>query len=42
MIDAQCFRELTFANTVRLHGRMNPDFFTGTTVEMAAARELAN
>jgi predicted TIM-barrel fold metal-dependent hydrolase len=41
MIDEQCFRELTFTNTVRLHGRMNPDFFTGTSVECATARELA-
>jgi predicted TIM-barrel fold metal-dependent hydrolase len=41
MIDEQCFRDLTFTNTVRLHGRMNPHFFTGTSVEIAAARELA-
>jgi hypothetical protein len=40
MIDEPCFRELTFTNVVRLHGRMNPVFFQGTSVEMAAAREL--
>jgi hypothetical protein len=34
-------RDLTFANPVELHGRVNPDFFTGTVVEDAAARELA-
>jgi hypothetical protein len=41
LIDERAFRELTFTNTVALHGRMNPDFFKGTVVEEAAARELA-
>jgi len=41
LIDEQCFRDLTFTNTVRLHGRMNPQFFAGTSVEKEAARELA-
>jgi predicted TIM-barrel fold metal-dependent hydrolase len=34
-------RGLTFTNPVELHGRVNPDFFKGTVVEDAAARELA-
>ena len=41
LIDAASFRELTFANTVALHGGMNPNFFKGTSVEAAAERELA-
>jgi predicted TIM-barrel fold metal-dependent hydrolase len=35
------FRDMTFANGVRLHGGMNPDFFVGTSVEAAAAAVLA-
>jgi len=35
------FRDFAFANAVRLHGGMNPDFFTGTVVEHAAAEVLA-
>ena len=27
------FRDFTFANAVRLHGGMNPEFFEGTVVE---------
>ena len=34
-------REFTFANPVRLHCQMNPDFFKGTVVEEAAAKEMA-
>ncbi len=41
LIDEQQFRDLTFSNTVKLHGRMNPRFFKGTVVEDAAERELA-
>ena len=41
LLDAQQFREFTFANAVSLHGGMNPDFFKGTVVEAAAARELS-
>jgi predicted TIM-barrel fold metal-dependent hydrolase len=41
LIDERSFRNLTFTNTVALHGRMNPDFFKRTVVEEAAARELA-
>ena len=35
------FREFTFANAVKLHGGMNPEFFAGTAVERAAAEVLA-
>jgi predicted TIM-barrel fold metal-dependent hydrolase len=35
------FRDFTFANAVRLHGGMNPNFFKGTSVEQAAADLLA-
>ncbi|MSP66514.1 MAG: amidohydrolase [Alphaproteobacteria bacterium] len=35
------FRDFTFTNTVRLHGRMNPAFFAGTAVAAAAAAVLA-
>ena len=34
------FRDFAFANAVRLHGGMNPDFFKGSPVEQAAAEEL--
>ena len=37
----QDFRDFTFSNVVQLHGKMNPDFFKGTTVEAAAKKELA-
>lgn len=35
------FRDFVFGNVVHLHGGMNPDFFKGTSVEEAAARELS-
>jgi hypothetical protein len=35
------FRAFTFDNAVRLHGRRNPGFFRGTSVERAAAAVLA-
>ncbi|MEE2665363.1 MAG: amidohydrolase family protein [Myxococcota bacterium] len=35
------FRDFAFANAVRLHGGMNPAFFTGTVVEQAACELLA-
>jgi hypothetical protein len=41
LLDAKGFRDFTFANAVRLHGGMNPDFFKGTVVEKAAADLLA-
>jgi hypothetical protein len=34
------FRDFAFANAVRLHGGMNPDFFVGTVVEKEAAEIL--
>jgi hypothetical protein len=33
-------RDFTFANPVRLHGQMNPNFFQGTVVEEAATKEM--
>jgi hypothetical protein len=41
ILDARGFRDFAFANAVRLHGGMNPDFFKGTVVEKAAADLLA-
>jgi hypothetical protein len=35
------FRDLTFANPVRLHASGNPDFFADTVCERAAADLLA-
>jgi hypothetical protein len=35
------FRAFTFANPLKLWASLNPDFFKGTAVESAAARELA-
>jgi hypothetical protein len=35
------FRDFTFANAVKLHGRRMPRFFEGTCVEADAAAELA-
>ena len=40
LINDDDFRDFTFANMVRLHGGVNPDFFKGTVVEDAAAKEL--
>ena len=34
-------REFVFGNPARLHTAMNPDFFKGTVVEAAVAKELA-
>jgi predicted TIM-barrel fold metal-dependent hydrolase len=42
LVSPDDFRDFTFANTVRLHGQMNPDFFTGTAVEDAAAAVLGS
>jgi predicted TIM-barrel fold metal-dependent hydrolase len=33
-------RDFTFANPVRLHGQMNPNFFKGTILEEAATKEM--
>ena len=39
-ITEQDFREFTFANAAQLHTRNNPDFFKGTVVEKAVAKEV--
>ncbi len=36
------FRALTFENPVSLWAAANPEFFAGTTVEAAVARELVS
>jgi hypothetical protein len=41
LMSAEDFRDFMFANAVRLWGKDNPDFFTGTVVEHAAAAVLA-
>jgi hypothetical protein len=41
LLDARAFRDLAFANAVRLHGGMNPRFFEGTAVEAAARAVLS-
>ena len=40
-LDPADFRDFAFANAVRLHAGMNPDFFVGTVVEREAAAVLA-
>jgi len=40
LISDEDFGDFTFANSVRLHGRMNPDFFKGTVIEAEAAAVL--
>ena len=40
MINEENFKEFVFANPVRLHTAMNPDFFTGTVVEGAVSKYL--
>ena len=41
LLGAEDFRSFTFANAVKLYGKMNPGFFKGTAVESAARAELA-
>ncbi len=41
LITEDDFKAFTFANIVRLHGEVNPDFFKGTVVEADAAKVLA-
>jgi hypothetical protein len=38
LLTEEDFRDFVFANPVRLHTALNPDFFKGTAVESAAAR----
>jgi hypothetical protein len=40
-VNADQFRAFTCDNPIRLHGRMNPDFFAGTPVETYARALLA-
>ncbi len=40
LLTEEDFRDFTFANPVRLHAGMTPDFFRGTPVESAAVRLL--
>jgi predicted TIM-barrel fold metal-dependent hydrolase len=42
LVSDEDFREFVFANPVRLHTALNPDFFKGTVVEGAVAKLLAN
>jgi predicted TIM-barrel fold metal-dependent hydrolase len=42
LISEQDLRDFTFANPLRLHTQMNPDFFKGTIVEDAARKEMAS
>ncbi len=37
-IDSNDFRDFTYANVVRMHTGMNPDFFKGTVVEDAVEK----
>jgi len=41
LITLDDFREFVFGNAARLHTALNPDFFKGTVVEHAVAKELA-
>src|SRR5215468_1567709 len=41
LITPDDFRQFVFGNAARLHTAMNPDFFKGTVVESAVAKELA-
>jgi hypothetical protein len=40
MITEENFKDFVFANPVRLHTAMNPDFFKGTVVEGAVSKYL--
>jgi hypothetical protein len=41
LITQDDFRQFVFGNAARLHTALNPDFFKGTVVESAVAKELA-
>lgn len=41
MLTEEDFRDFVFANPVRMHAGMNPDFFKGTVLEAAAEKILA-
>lgn len=40
LIDADAFRQFTFTNAARLHTCLNADFFKGTVVEDAVAKQV--
>lgn len=42
LVSEEDFREFVFANPVRLHTALNPDFFKGTVVEGAVAKLVAD
>jgi hypothetical protein len=42
LVSPDDFREMTFANGVRLHGGMNHEFFRGTRIETEAAEVLVD
>ncbi|NQU71982.1 MAG: hypothetical protein HQ514_15620 [Rhodospirillales bacterium] len=39
LMDESQYRDFMFANAVRLHGGMNPDFFKATVIECDAAKQ---
>ena len=41
ILSPEDFRKFTFSNVARMYTSMNPDFFKGTAVESAVAREIA-
>jgi predicted TIM-barrel fold metal-dependent hydrolase len=41
ILSPEDFRKFTFTNVARMYTSMNPDFFKGTAVESAVAREIA-
>lgn len=41
LLSEEDFRDFTFTNAISLHASQNPDFFKGTIVETAVAKEMA-
>jgi predicted TIM-barrel fold metal-dependent hydrolase len=41
-LDQGQFKQFTFTNAMEFYTKMNPDFFTGTAIELAVASELGN
>ena len=42
ILSPEDFRKFTFSNVARMYTSMNPDFFKGTAVEAAVAKEVAS
>ncbi len=40
VLSEEDFRDFTFTNPLKLWASLNPDFFKGTAIEAAVAREL--